>query len=645
MKNLNLIILFLIIPLSLFSQYTLIEPELVTKLTDTTFNEDRSIHYYKGKFYFSQYTKENDVELWSTDGTQDGTKQFIDLNSSIGSYPGIFENRLDRLIFFANGEKHRGLWSTNGTKEDTYFIDSIYPMSRTQYMKNYIIENELINNKVFFIGMRHPFMPEPWVSDGTKEGTFMLKDINKSGGIHCNYIFKLENRIVFLADLIDSTKSELWSTDGTIEGTYKLLDFYHYYQKYKEESSPIENYVFSELNGKLLFSNRKDGYGNCIWVTDGTKEGTELITDTTQKESGYIYLNAIVNEKSYFITRDSSGTHSLWISDGTKGNTKKTMDLLEDDEYNDEFYNRIQYLVPMEDKLAIAHVHRDLLWFTDGYTLSKFEYQLGYHHQRLKDVIPINGGVMFRESKKQLYWPWISDGTADGTFKIEGFEYGFDESAFLEYELVYNNVCIVQALKDKLRSLMKIDINTKEVSTLISHIDEGFDTSFQFGELIDSVLFFRAYVFNLKKYIRYSQLWRMDPVDNNLALIAPNIDERIETYHDLGSIMKKGDDDYLYFYANYESIGPAIWRIRGTQTSVKESEKTELMTVYPNPANGYIQIAFDFPMELRITSSTGAVVKNCGIVTDGKVNVSELSTGVYFVVDEQGNSISKFVKE
>lgn len=639
-------------PLCLFSQYKLIEPELVTKLADSKFNDQMPIHHHKGKIYFTQFIHENNAELWSTDGTQDGTKQLTYLNSFSGAYPSIFENRLDKLIFSANGEKDRGLWSTDGTKEGTYFLDSIFLRIRTEYRTNYRLENVLIDNKVFFIAMRHPFGSEPWISDGTREGTFMLKDINESGGIHCNYIYKLDNRIVFLADFLDSTKSELWSTDGTKKGTFKLLDFFHPSFENYEKYYPLKNYVFSELNGKLIFTNRMDGFGNCIWVTDGTKEGTELITDTTQSESGYIYLNAVVNEKSYFITRDSAGTHSLWVSDGKKVNTKKTLDLIVDDEYNDEFYNRIKYLVPMGDKLAIAHPHRKFLWFTDSYTLSKFEYEVAYDYARMNDVISINDGIMFREYKKGSARPWISDGTEDGTFKVEGFEYGNDETSFLNFEYLFNNVSIVQALKDNSRSLMKIDLDTKEVSTLISHIDKGFDTSFLFGEIIDSTLFFKVNVMNLKKHILNSQLWQIDPIDNSLALIAPNMDEITVTANNIGTIMSKSDDGYLYFYADYESTGSAIWRVKSVskdsvinKDTIPEPDTDLVFEMYPNPASDLIKLKLSKPTHLFIVNLLGQKIMDLGIVKEENVNVTALYPGVYFITDDKWMKLKNFVKE
>ena len=67
---------------------------------------------------------------------------------------------------------------------------------------------------------------ELWVTDGTAEGTQLLKDINVGPGSFIggwNNQFVLGDRIIF--DANDTTHGvELWVTDGTTEGTMLLSD-------------------------------------------------------------------------------------------------------------------------------------------------------------------------------------------------------------------------------------------------------------------------------------------------------------------------------------------------------------------------------------------------------------------------------------
>ena len=72
---------------------------------------------------------------------------------------------------------------------------------------------------------------EPWVSDGTPEGTTLLKDINPgagNAGIGPPQTFKsfvlFEDWVYFFADDGVNGK-ELWRTDGTEEGTELFMEF------------------------------------------------------------------------------------------------------------------------------------------------------------------------------------------------------------------------------------------------------------------------------------------------------------------------------------------------------------------------------------------------------------------------------------
>ena len=71
---------------------------------------------------------------------------------------------------------------------------------------------------------------EPWISDGTPDGTMMLRDIapgalNSNPGINNDVGFTvLGNHAYFAAnDFVHGT--ELWTTDGTTEGTQLFAEF------------------------------------------------------------------------------------------------------------------------------------------------------------------------------------------------------------------------------------------------------------------------------------------------------------------------------------------------------------------------------------------------------------------------------------
>lgn len=67
-------------------------------------------------------------------------------------------------------------------------------------------------------------------------------------------------------------------------------------------------------------------------------------------------------------------------------------------------------------------------------------------------------------------------------------------------------------------------------------------------------------------------------------------------------------------------------------TSLHETEIESAWKVFPNPASSYVHIKSPVRIsEVRIYSSTGALVKAAAIDKSGQLNVSDLSEGVYFL--------------
>lgn len=79
------------------------------------------------------------------------------------------------------------------------------------------------NGKAYFSLDNENHGLEPYVSDGTVEGTFLLKDINTNGSSTFQSFVGLNNFVFFIAD-DNIYGQEIWRTDGTTDGTTLLLD-------------------------------------------------------------------------------------------------------------------------------------------------------------------------------------------------------------------------------------------------------------------------------------------------------------------------------------------------------------------------------------------------------------------------------------
>src|SRR5580765_7916801 len=142
-----------------------------------------------------------------------------------------------------------------------------------------------LNGHLYFFADDGLHGRELWSTDGTDAGTRLVKDMN-AGPMPSNWgssgeeMARAGDHIVFAAD-DGAHGSELWISDGTADGTQMLKDI---------ATAPTEaggvpmipaSYpmMFHELNGKVFFLANDASAGQELWVTDGTSDGTHLVAD------------------------------------------------------------------------------------------------------------------------------------------------------------------------------------------------------------------------------------------------------------------------------------------------------------------------------------------------------------------------------
>lgn len=167
---------------------------------------------------------------------------------------------------------------------------------------------------------------EIWVTDGSSNGTFMLKDIRpgfSSSFFQLNSVVSNDLLYMVLMDSSSSSVNSLWRTDGTTQGTIKLMQF--------PQSLPVPNATQNEMsavNGKCLFAygenNKKE-----LWVSDGTAIGTHILKDfkAGASQGGNPYNLVKMGNHVYFFADDGIHGYELWRSDGTDSGTQLVKDV------------------------------------------------------------------------------------------------------------------------------------------------------------------------------------------------------------------------------------------------------------------------------------------------------------------------------
>jgi len=138
---------------------------------------------------------------------------------------------------------------------------------------------------------------EPWITDGTEAGTVILKDINISSGTagsNPNNFIEYKGKVYFSASDGLTSGIEPWVTDGTEQGTKMLKDIIP-----GTSGSFPEKFVV--VKDKLYFFATSASNVKQVWETDGTDSGTKMLASIASGSSLVAY-----NDKLYVVARISS---------------------------------------------------------------------------------------------------------------------------------------------------------------------------------------------------------------------------------------------------------------------------------------------------------------------------------------------------
>jgi ELWxxDGT repeat protein len=418
----------------------------------------------------------------NTTGSAQNFHLVKDINTSTDGYPTNFNNNvynfsnyyayavLNGISYFGadDGIHGRGLWRSDGTSEGTYQV------------KPGIDPNNIIvsNGKLYFVGSG---LARLWTSDGTEAGTVPVLDVVPPGlGNFTPSGLTDFNGTVFFAINGRAFKDQLWKTDGTANGTVLVKDFY---------STDFNNSGFSlidlrAIKNKLYFSvfYYSPGYVSRLWVTDGSPEGTNLISNSLAEAAQLVAHSADNADPLVYFTAAPymGGPRSLYVTNGEPGvagvasgftgtisSTYFSQDLVNiggviyfigrDNNQNNGLFKfdiyagtgtqpvklvtgtiaYVSYLNELNGVLLFsvygAPDYRLQLWKSDGSSLGNV---------LLKDSLT---SYSFYKANGQLYFNgngevWKSDGTANGTVLLKDVNAGKNPSNPFVFTYVNNKI-------------------------------------------------------------------------------------------------------------------------------------------------------------------------------------------------------------
>ncbi len=260
------------------------------------------------------------LDLWRSDGTVAGTVRLRDATPGAPNPQGALQlTTVGGATFFsATGPAgDTELWRTDGGISGATLVKDVCPGFACSGTPQGLAG---VNGKLYFFGTTDAGV-EPWVSDGTTAGTFLLADIN-AGGLDSrtadSKFTAAGSRVAFEAS--EATVGlEPWVTDGTSLGTALLKNI-------APSNASGGARFMTALGPNALFASNETGLGLELWSTDGTTANTARVRTTGPMSSRPTFLTPVSSTRMFFLADD--GIHGVepWWSDGTAGGTSLLAD-------------------------------------------------------------------------------------------------------------------------------------------------------------------------------------------------------------------------------------------------------------------------------------------------------------------------------
>ncbi len=425
------------------------------------------------RIVFRAFTPKTGYELFISDGTKKGTKLLKDMTAGTASssVEDLASNLVSNRVFFQGPDGEP--WVTDGTNAGTRRILDLRAGVWQSYPQHFTPIGPL---KMLFDANDGKSGNELWITDGTAKGTSLVKDILRGRGSGASLdvsspIDLAHRRVIFIG--YDGTNGyEPWITDGTTQGTYMLVD---------GRQGSLSGVLYSPMSsGKLCyFATHNSRGGSDIYVTDGTKLGTRVFS-AARSIKVPIYAMTYTKGKVFFVARDLTPNtgFELGVTDGTVAGTRVVKDI-----HKGIYSSFPAYLTEvLPGSIAFTGddgLHGIELWYSSGTAASTKLFDINREQpgptqdDQVTNILPFFGRILFTANDgKNGNELFISDGTKAGTAILIDIKTGKGSSNPSDLTLLGKH-CIFQADDGKSGSELWMTDGTKAGTKLLVDIERG----------------------------------------------------------------------------------------------------------------------------------------------------------------------------
>lgn len=377
-----------------------------------------------------------------------------------------------------------------------------------------------------------------------------------------NYI-TIGNRL-FFAGNTSLQGDELWVTDGTDEGTQQLTNI-----NPLSDSAPS---YFHDLGGTLLFFANDGANGIELWRSDGTQAGTRLVHDINPAGDAVSFPQPVVlGDYLLFEATDGESGRELWRSDGTSAGTELVLDINPGAEGSNPY--EIQKISESLAVLGAQTAEEGIeLWVTDGTTANTL--LIADSNPGTENSLPPGWFRYFATHDGYAYYRgtegangfelWRTNGTAAGTHMVRDLQPGEADGVANSPNLAAAGTKVFYQANDGSTGLEVFSSDGTETNTeLLLDINPSGDSlpagaSYSFTSYAD-VVYFRA-----SNGVDDIELWRTDGTGAGTAMVK-NISPSAASTPAGFFIFK----NQLFFAASDDTRGRELWQTDGTASGTK----------------------------------------------------------------------------
>lgn len=439
-------------------------------------------------------------ELWASDGTKRGTRPLTGFTPAFPFPIGptgndrrrLPETPIGNVLIFPADDGVRGLepWITDGTREGTRLLRDLCPGSCPGTVSR-DDASVVAGDRLFFSGNEGRRGFELWATDGTAAGTRRIRDLCRGSCGSEPFALQAGSGEVFLLARNGLDVPQLWRSDGTARGTVRLTSF-------RSSNAFLASSLGLPLGKTFLFSAGDDDHGLELWASDGTLQGTRLFLDLNPEDFGGSYPTTLkpAAGKAWFFADDGLHGFELWASDGTGEGTVLVEELKPGDgpEAPPGFKSVTELAGAIFFVAQLSEAHPSL-WRSEGTPGSTLRLTPPDLQVLSSEPLRAAGGRVFfvagdEEHGEEL---WTTDGTVSGTRPAADLEPGIQGSQPRSLTVFEDRLYFTAIVGDTGRELWASD-GTPPGTLLVKDVDPrpGRSSDPQFLTVHDGRLYFPA---------------------------------------------------------------------------------------------------------------------------------------------------------